>query len=163
MSGKTTQLQIRIAPRQKALLKRLARQSGQDLSAYVLARALPPARLRFAELLGQLGDESERRYALAAIHDFLAGLPRIEFAAAVAEARLDGLDSYLRNYVAAMVELAANQKGAVPPAWVQEIEPLAEPRFATPIASLRPHLLLASPVPFKRRNLFIDSSVGDRV
>jgi len=25
------------------------------------------------------------------------------------------------------------------------------------------HLLRAAPVPFKRRNIFIDSSVGDRV
>jgi hypothetical protein len=60
-----------------------------------------------------------------------------------------------------MVELAAHQKGVVPPAWVREVPPLDEPHFATPLEGLR--LLRASPVPFKRRNIFIDSSVGDRV
>ena len=47
MSGaKTQQLQIRVTPAQKAELKRLARRSGQDLSSFVLSRALPSATLR---------------------------------------------------------------------------------------------------------------------
>jgi hypothetical protein len=51
-----------------------------------------------------------------------------------------------------------------PPAWVRDVEPMeTEPRFATPLAGLRLHLLRTAPVPFKRRNIFIDSSIGDRV
>jgi hypothetical protein len=82
----------------------------------------------------------------------------------VEHADLAGLTPYLRNYVAAMVELTAHQRDVPPPAWVRGVEPLeTAPHFATPLASLRLHLLRAAPVPFKRRNIFIDSSIGDRV
>ncbi len=76
---------------------------------------------------------------------------------------LRGLSPYLRNYVAAMVELAAHQRGVAPPVWVRQVPPLEEPHFATSLPGLRLTLLRASPVPFKRRNIFIDSSLGDRV
>ncbi len=78
-------------------------------------------------------------------------------------ADLARLSPYLRNYVAAMVELAAQQQDVRPPAWVRDVEPLETPHFATPLAGLRLHLLRMAPVPFKRRNIFIDSSIGDRV
>jgi hypothetical protein len=82
---------------------------------------------------------------------------------AVASADLGGVPPWLANYVAALVEQAASRAGIAPPPWVREIEPLVEPRFATPLASLREHLLRASPVPFKRRGLFVDAALGDRV
>lgn len=85
-----------------------------------------------------------------------------ELAAAVAEADLDGLSPFLRNYVAAMAELAAFRRGVAAPAWAREVEPLEEPWFAAPLRSLRPHLLRSSPIAFKRRNLFVDASVDDR-
>jgi hypothetical protein len=69
----------------------------------------------------------------------------------------------MQNYVAAMVEHASLLKGARSPDWVGCIEPMAEPYYATPLPGLRLHLLKSPPVPFKRRNLFVDSSVGDRV
>lgn len=72
-------------------------------------------------------------------------------------------DPYLANYVAAMVEQAAHIKGGRPPLWTSGVAPLAQPVFATPWMALRAHLLLESPVPFRRRNIFIDSSIGDRV
>ncbi len=63
-----------------------------------------------------------------------------------------------------MVKLAAHRRDVPPPAWVRDVEPMeTEPRFATPLAGLRLHLLRTAPVPFKRRNIFIDSSIGDRV
>lgn len=160
---KAQQLQIRVTAAQKAALKRLARRAGQGVSAYVLSRALPSAALRFEELLRALGDEGERRFALAELNDLLAGLAPGELADAAADADLRGLAPYLQNYVAAMVERAAQQKGVAPPAWVRDVPPLEKPHFVTPLRSLRLHLLRASPVPFRRRNIFIDSSVGDRV
>jgi uncharacterized protein (DUF1778 family) len=163
MSRKTEQLQIRVTPLQKAALKRRALGAGLDVSAYVLSRALPSPAVRFAELLAELRREEQPRYALAALNDFLAGLGAADLAAAVADADLDGLSHFLRNYVAAMVEQAAHLRNVPPPAWVSQIEPLDEPYFAVPFASLRPHLLASSPVAFKRRNLFVDSTVGDRV
>jgi hypothetical protein len=46
---------------------------------------------------------------------------------------------------------------------VREVAPLEEPHFGAPLQSLRLHLLAASPVAFKRRNIFVDAAVGDRV
>ncbi len=164
MASRSSQLQIRVTPEQKEALRRLARRAGQDMSAYVLSRALPEARMRFAGLLEALRDgDDQPGFALAELNDLLSGLGRRRAGGAVEHADLAGLTPYLQNYVAAMVELAAHRRDVPPPAWVRDVEPLETPHFATPLAGLRLHLLRASPAPFKRRNLFIDSSLGDRV
>jgi hypothetical protein len=62
-----------------------------------------------------------------------------------------------------MVEQAADQKHVAPPAWVRDVAPLDAPHFATRLKSLRQHLLRSAPVPFKRRNIFVDAGVGARV
>ncbi len=163
MSTKTQQLQIRVSPEQKRAIRRRAERAGQDLSTYVLARVLSDGMNRFAEIVNGLDDGSERRFWLAELNDLLAGLTPVEFGSALEVAELGDLSPYQQNYVAAMVEHAAHQKGIDPPEWTREVEPLEEPHFAVPFASLRPHLLGAAPVAFKRRNLFVDSSIGDRV
>lgn len=161
--AKSQQLQIRVTAEQKATLKRLAKRAGQDVSSYVLSRALPSATLQFEGLLRALRDDERRRFVLAELNDLLAAAAPAELAAATRDADLRDLSPLLQNYVAAMVELAAHQKGVAAPAWVRAIVPLDEPHFAAPLRSLRAHLLVRSPVPFRRRNLFVDASVGDRV
>ncbi len=163
MSAKSAQLQIRVSPAQKAALKRRARAAGVDVSTYVLLRVLPPEGDRFAALLRALTDESGRRFALAELNEFLDACPATEFAEAVDRAPGRALPDHTRNYVAAMVEYAAMQKRIAPPSWTRDIDPLSSPWFASSLKSLRLHLLQASPPPFKRRNLFIDSTVGSRV
>lgn len=163
MGAKSEHLQIRVTAREKALLKRAAAAAGQDLSTYVLARAIPPARIRFAELLVVLGEAADRRYALAELNDFLAALAPAELREAVGHAELASLSPFLRNYIAAMVEQASYIKSVQAPAWTRQVPALDVPRFATSMMSLRLHLLRASPVPFKRRNIFVDASVGSRV
>jgi hypothetical protein len=122
------------------------------------------ARMRFAALLGALGDTGQPRFVLAELNDLLSGLTGEELPGAVEHADLARLSPYLRNYVAAMVELASHQREVPPPIWVRDIEPLEmTPHFATSLAGLRLHLLRTAPVPFKRRNIFIDASIGDRV
>lgn len=162
MTTKSQQLQIRVTPRQKAALKRQAAAVGQDLSSYVLSRLVPPLGNRFAELVEAL-ESNDRRFALAALHDFLAGCPPILFGEAVARAPIRMLPPYLQNYVAAMVEQAAEQKGEVAPGWTRGVLPLSAPHFVTPMLSLRMHLLRSAPVPFKRRNIFVDAGIGARV
>ena len=163
MNTKTGQLQIRVSPRQKATLRRLASAAGQDMSSYVLARALPPARLRFEEILRALEDEGDRRFTLAELNDLLSDLAPVELPDAVANVDLARLPPFEQNYVAAMVEQAASMKGVAPPAWVASIPPLERPYFAALLASLRLHLLQVSPVAYKRRNLFVDATLGARV
>lgn len=163
MSTRSAFVQIRVTPAEKATLKRLARTSGQDLSSYILSRSLPETRLRFQEILRVLGQEGDHRFALAELNDLLSGLAPMEFHGTVQTGDLRGLTPFLQVYVAAMVEHAAQLKEVPPPTWTLSIGALPLPWFAAPMPGLRLHLLRASPVPFKKRNLFVDASVGDRV
>ena len=67
MPGKSLQLQIRVTSDQKARLRQLARWAGQDVSTWVLARALPEPRTRFHETVHALRSVRQRRCALAAL------------------------------------------------------------------------------------------------
>lgn len=168
MAAKSGQLQIRVTPRQKAALKRQARAAGLDVSTYVLSRVLPPERDRLADLLRDVESSTDHRFALAELHDFLSSCPPMAFEEALQQTTstthvLEKLSPLLRNYVAAMVEHAAAQKSLMPPVWVRDIVPLDAPHFAGGLGSLRQYLLAVSPVPFKRRNLFVDATIGDRV
>ncbi len=62
-----------------------------------------------------------------------------------------------------IVEHTAAIKGVDPPRWLLTVEPLGAPWFASSLKSLRLYLLTHSPPAFRRRNLFVDSSVGQRV
>ena len=165
MSTKSQQLQIRVTPEQKAALKRLAEGAGQDLSSYVLSRALPDAGARFTEILEALHRGEDPSFVLAELNDLLSTLAPIQLldAVAIAPPELGELPPLLVNYVTAMVEQASYRQGVHPPRWARRVPPLGKPYFATPLRSLRQHLLGSAPVPFKRRNIFIDSGVGDRV
>lgn len=163
MKPKSAQLQIRVTAEQKAKIQRLARQAGMDMSTYVLSSVLESPSARFAECIDACRMEETANYALAELNSFLSGLSAAELRDAVAAAPTMKLSPYIANYVAAMVEYACQKQGLVPPAWVGGIEPMREPVFATSLQSLRLHLLTHSPPPFRRRNIFIDSSLGDRV
>ena len=162
--AKTGQLQIRISAEDKARIQRRAKRAGMNVSEWVLQRLLPPAESEFQELCGELAVRPEaRRYSLAHMHDLFARLVPRDFSLAVREPPAVRLPALEANYVAAMIEYAAHDKEVRSPDWVAAVAPLAEPWFGVPEQSLRLYLLTNSPPPFRRRNLFIDSSVGDRV
>ncbi len=145
------------------LLKRAAAAAGRDVSTYVLVRAVPSDRIGFAELLALVREEADHRYVLAELNDFLAGLGLARLREVVGEADLASLSPFLKNYAAAMVEHASYPKGAQSPAWTRQVARFDVSRFAAPMNGFRLYLLRRSPVPFKRRNIFVDSSVGSRV
>ncbi len=62
-----------------------------------------------------------------------------------------------------MVETARSNHHIPAPPRTRRVAPLDEPAFGSELESLRLHLLTHSPAPFRSRNLFIDSSLGDRV
>ena len=115
---------------------------------------------RFARLAAEAATADRLAYPLAELNDLLTSASERDIASLPFPAIED---PYRLNYVTAMVELAAHRAGVVPPVWTSLVTPLPIPVFIDESLNLRPHLLTASPVPFRRRNIFIDSSIGDRV
>lgn len=166
MKSKDRHLQIRVTPEEKAAIQAAATRAGVDMSAWVLGRVLPSQRETFQRLTAALArDPERRRFVLAELNDFLTAAAPVpaHLARAVADAPGVALEPYLANYVAAMVETAAHDADITPPSWTSEVAPLDEPVFAAPFAALRLHLLLNSPPAFRRRNIFVDATIGSRV
>jgi uncharacterized protein (DUF1778 family) len=161
---KTKQLQIRVSADEKIRIQQRAARAGMDVSKWLLRMALPPAEERFQRICRELASgATEHRYLLAELNDFLCQLNAREFRCAVALAPAAPLAEFEAAYVAAMVEQAAAAKGAPAPDWTRLVGALEQPWFASALKNLRLHLLTSSPPPFRRRNLFIDSTIGDRV
>lgn len=134
------------------------------MSEYVLTCLFPPQKERFLKLVYQLQISEKVSYALATIHDWLQNLNPTEFENVFCqEMPLSSLSPHLQNYLAAMIEEAALRKNTLAPVWLKNIEPLTDPFFGSDLKSLRLHLLKNSPVPFRKRNIFIDATLGDRV
>ena len=133
------------------------------MSSWVLARLLPAEEIQFQECVERLAVAADSSSPLADLNDLLTDLGSDEFQDAVTSRPQAELEPYLSNYVAAMVELAAQVKGVNPPDWVASITPQDEPVFGSKLMYLRLHLLTQSPPPFRRRNIFVDASIGDRV
>jgi hypothetical protein len=162
-NSKSAQLQIRVSPAQKTAIERAARGAGMDMSAYVLNIVLPELTAAFAARVAACRDAAGSRFGLAELNTFLAKLTANELRIAVAAPPPDMLTDYLANYVAAMVEYACARATISPPAWTRTVKPLATPFFGSTLPGLRLYLLTHSPAPFRRRNLFIDSSVGAQI
>jgi hypothetical protein len=160
---RTEQLQIRVTPAEKAAIARAAREAGLGMSAYVLTRVLPDQPAQWRKRLRELERSPGDRIALSGVSGWLRGLAAGELPAAVAEPPPRGLTDFHANYVAAMVEQICAERGVEAPEWTRSVAPLAHPVFASDLLSLRLHLLTHSPPPFRRRNLFVDSSVGAQV
>lgn len=160
---KTEQLQIRLTSQEKTLIRQAASRAGKDISSYVLDRVIAVPQEHFQQLLTNLAQERNSSLEFADLNDYLTGLAKHEFTSAVEEAPQAKLSPYHLNYVAAMVEHAAHLKDICPPPWVFDIAPLEIPVFGTELQSLRVYLLTHSLIPFRRRNIFIDSSIGARV
>ena len=162
--SKSSQLQIRVSPDEKARIRARAASAGMDVSKWVLQQLLPPVELRFQRLCRDLAAAADKRkYVFAELNDFLSRLNAGELERACRHAPSVDLPAFEANYLAAQVEQAAAVVGVSPPDWVRQVKPLERPWFASSLKSLRLHLLTASPPPFRRRNLFVDSSIGDRV
>lgn len=163
MGSKDQFLQIRVTPAEKAAIKAGAAAAGMDMSSYVLGRVLPAPRAELERLVAELAaSPEERRFALAAIHDFLAGTSQREFVLATSARPTPTLDHYLENYLVAMIETTAHRHGLPAPEWTGAVAPLKVPVFGSALPGLRLHLLTHSPPAFRRRNIFIDSTIGSR-
>ena len=160
---KTTQLQLRVSVAQKRLIQRSAKSAGMSVSAWILARVQPECRQEMQHLFDDLSRAVDPSYLLAELNDRLGRMDRAELERVLGEPMRPPARASLQNQIAAMIELAAHRRSAAVPAWVRDIPPLTKPVFATGLMGLRLHLLVHAPPPFRRRNLFVDSSLGDQV
>lgn len=162
--SKSSQLQIRVSVEDKARIRERAARAGMDVSRWVMQQLLPPVEQHFQGLCRDLHAAPRgRSYVLAELSDFLSRLGARELVRAVRYAPSVELPAFEANYVAAMVEQASHAAGVPPPDWTRQVTPLEDPWFASSLENLRLHLLASSPPPFRRRNLFVDSTIGDRV
>jgi len=114
----------------------------------------------FASLAREVGLADRISYPLAELNDLLTAASGVE----VGSLPWPAIEEpYRLNYVTCMVEFAAHRTGVAPPFWTASVSPQAEPRFIDSSPSLRAHLLTASPVPFRRRNIFMGTSLGGGV
>ncbi len=162
MPMKGTQLQIRVSPEEKKRIRAAAKAAGVDMSRWVLEKIFPPLESLFQRRVANLRGGPDASYAFADIHDFLAALSGPELEIAASEKPDLPQSAFYANYLAAMIEFACYQKGVPPPSWLQDIEGLQNPHFGSELPSLRLYLLISSPLPFRKRNIFIDSSIGSR-
>ena len=162
-SSKTAQMQIRVSDYEKTAIQRAAARAGMDMSAYVLARVLSLPAAQFQDCVRGCVDSASPRFALAELNSLLSDLTAGELRDAIATPPPSGLSPFLGNYIAAMVEYACARRGIAVPEWTRSIAPLPEPVFGSELQSLRLYLLTHSPAPFRVRNIFIDSTLGDRV
>ena len=161
---KTEQLQIRVSPAEKSLIRTRATQAGMSMSDWVLLQLFPPVEVRFRECVEALAANPDRRsFTLAALHDLLASLSGRQITHGLRRTPGVRLSPFEANYVAAMIEFAAMTQGVPPPGWTGRVPPLDRPWFGSDLVSLRLYLLTQTPAVFRRRNIFIDTSVGGRV
>jgi hypothetical protein len=156
-------MQIRLSARQKAAIRSAAKRAGMDMSAYVLGRVLSAPAAEFRERIQACRGSAAPTFALAELNSLLSSLTPVELADAIAAPPMVTLKPFVANYIAAMIESACEKGGIPMPGWTRAIEPLSEPAFGSALQSLRLYLLTHSPASFRRRNIFIDSSLGDQV
>ncbi len=136
-----------------------------DMSTWVLSRVIPDESERFQALCRALADAdaARRRFAFAELADFLRPLPPGAFRVATSHAPRAQLDPVALNYLAGAIELAAERRDQTPPAWTRDVPIPETPVFGSSLNSLRLYLLTRGPVALRRRNIFVDASVDERV
>lgn len=164
MSPKSTWLQIRVTPDEKARIRAGADAAGMDLSTFVLSKVLPPNVSEFESYIAWMLDAPDSHVPLAEFVDYLQMLPAVRGAELAAKpARLDELPPLKQNLVCAWIEHRAQLWVVRPPAWVSSVPSLVEPYFAGGLINLRPYLLVVSPLVYRRRNLFVERGLGSRL
>jgi hypothetical protein len=69
----------------------------------------------------------------------------------------------IRAYLAAVTETLCREAGLTPPNWTHKPDYfLKEPWFAGHLENLKVILLVESPIPFRRRNLFVSANALSR-
>ena len=160
---KDTFLQIRMTSEQKEGIRDAAATANTDMSSWILSKVANSQSKEFLLIVEKLASLKEQSYVYAELHDFLSNCNSSSFSLAVQAIPNLNLSTFQLNYVAAMVEQRAQQLHQTLPDWCRETNRLETPYFGSSLKSLSFYLLLNSLIAFRRRNIFIDSSIDDRI
>jgi len=137
--------------------------AGMEMSSWVKKQLFSKDKRTYLDILKHVIPGENNKEGFALFHDFLNNITPTLLADVVVDLPERLRDTLSGNYMAAMVEVACHIKGVIPPLWVQKYKGLMTPYFSSTLPSLRMYLMQSSPPPFRRRNIFIDASIGDRV
>jgi hypothetical protein len=113
------------------------------------------------EAVGRQIKEVREKAYYARIGDLLMELAPADFSEAIRHhPRNAGSEDFA--YLASMIDYACAMKGVNPPTWLSNVPPLAIPWFASDLSSLKLYMLIQSPVAFRKRNIFVDSTFDHR-
>ena len=162
---KSDYIQIRVSKLEKKAIKTAAYDAGLDMSAYILGHLDIDLGSQWQSLLANLQDLKleDSHFCWAAIIDFLTPLDANQFQHLFQYAEQWNLDPENQNYLAATIERKALSLNIPAPKWLSEIAPCAYPYFEDETPKLKQYLLLHGDPVFRRRNIFIDSSIGGRI
>ncbi len=162
-NNKSEHLQIRITAEAKKKLFQLAKVNNMTLSEWILSKlSIENSPYTIQSIYEELSKKHNQAFAYVQLHDLLMKVsPQLwdDFVSI----RPHNLECETMAYTASMIERAAQMRGLTQPPWIREVETCSPPYFATNLQTLRLYLLINSPVAFRKRNIFIDSSTGDRV
>ncbi|PCI64572.1 MAG: hypothetical protein COB38_12570 [Gammaproteobacteria bacterium] len=156
-------LQIRLSSKQKESIRNAAKMANADMSSWILSKVLNSQSDDFLKVIEKLVSSQQQSYIYAEIHDLLMKCDHNIFGETVKLPPTAQLNSFQLNYITAMVEHRAMQLSEKTPNWCSEINSLKKPHFGSNLKCLKLYLLLNSPLAFRKRNIFIDSTVGQRV
>jgi hypothetical protein len=166
-------IQIRISKNDKMRLVSLARVSRMTLTAWIESRILPTSLLdEWMDLYQETAPDRESKRditaQLARLNDLLMKLHEADFRQAIAVAprfkeSADMENKLLFRYISAMIDQACKMRGIEPPSWMDDRPVIEPPFFSSNLSSLRLYLLLAAPVAFRKKSIFVDTTLGGRV
>lgn len=99
--------------------------------------------------------DREGEHWLVPLMDFVDAFRRHPDQQAVAEPMAPGADPRLDALLAAVVESLCAEAGLDAPSWVDEVGPSPRPWFVSGLESLKAIALAESPLPFRRRRIFV--------
>ena len=164
MNPKSSWLQIRVTPEEKERLRAQASAAKMDLSTFMLWRAKGPDDTEFNSLIAWMLRTPDSHVPYAEFVDYLQTLPASRGAELAAMPdRFGELTPLHQNQVCGWIEHRAALWGVNPPRWVFSVPSLETPHYAGGLISLRPYLLVVTPVVYRRRNIFTERGLGWRL
>lgn len=163
MNRKNDTIQIRVNLEQKKKLKALAKFYNKNLSELIISKLLTETlMLDLVNIYNDMHDKDNWSFCLAKLNELLQKIPE-QLWEELSEIEPKGLEHKQLAYISALLEQTAFIRKLKKPQWTSSVTALQTPLFASQLKSLQIYLLTVSPLPFRMRNIFIDSSAGDRV